>query len=179
MKKKLLICCLSLISFGSFSNAQNYVGCEKLVTLKLPSCTTIGDNAFEGCKLINYVSFPESEPPVYGFNAFSSPENITLEIQTEDEFVISKWMEHLDWNKFQWSDVMNISILDDDVWQFTIVGNKVVGGGFSPNEPIGFIHYSGLKYVFMPSQDGVVDAVLPAGIYIVSQKNTNKRILIK
>lgn len=158
--------------------ATDYVGCTKLQTLHLPACMAIGDSAFIACSEIELLTFPYSEPPVYGINAFTKPETITIRIDDQDGELISRWREIPEWNAFIWDIADNIEDIKGTKWEIIRSGNDLFVSGLNPNEQVRIITAGGIVQSFVTTSDGTLNVTLPGGFYIVNQANKSERIII-
>ena len=177
MKKKLLL--LLPFFFPLIGNASDYVGCTRLKSLQLPECTAIGDSAFVACSDLEQLSFPYSDPPIYGENAFVHPETIAIDLDEQDKTIIEKWREIPEWNVFIWKTIItNIKTPDNKKWKIETSKNNLIISGLIPDTKISFITATGLQYHYTSSRDGKLSLTLPFGFYIINQQNKTERIVL-
>ena len=157
----------------------DYTGCTMLKNLSLPACDGIGDYAFFACSDLEQLSFPYSNPPVYGKKAFANPSNVTIELDNQDNDIVATWRNIAEWDAFVWKSVSTaIETVEVTEWRIETQGNNLLVSGLAPNVPVRFVTSLGVQYRFMPSSDGRLDIVLPAGFYIINQQNRSEKIII-
>ena len=163
---------------GVTGKLSDYVGGTEIKNLHLPACTTIGDSAFIACSALEQLSFPYSNPPVYGKNAFSTPENTYIELDNQDNTLVLKWRNINEWNAFKWKSFSGIDEVDTPDWEISISGNNLIILGLIPDREVGLLSLTGSRQYFMPLSDGTLNVVLSPGFYIINQYNKSEKIII-
>lgn len=177
MKKNLLL--LLALFFFIQGKASDYIGCTKLKKIDLPECILIGDSAFIGCASLKELSFPYSQPPLYGKDAFLKPETISIGLAQQDDEIVKEWRKIPEWDAFIWKpNPVSIDDVDAPRWEMSLLGNNVIISGLIPGIEVRFVTISGVQYRFIPFEDGSIDVTLPSGFYIVNQKDKNEKIII-
>ncbi|NDV46736.1 hypothetical protein D0T49_06710 [Paludibacter sp. 221] len=156
----------------------DYTGCSKIIKLNLPKCTHIGKNAFAACTVLGNLTFSYCTPPVYGKNAFYSPQDINIEIENQDNDIVSKWRDIAEWDAFKWKSTSSINEVETQGWIISVLGNRLIISGLMPGSEIRIFSVSGTQQYFSSTQDGTLDIVLPTGFYIVNQYNKSQKIFI-
>lgn len=177
---------LLFVKPGNMTNLQdadgeitNDIGCKKLKTLQLPTCSAIGEGAFYSCSALTQLTFPYSDPPKYGKNAFSTPEKITIELDNQNDKIVSKWKEIKEWNTFNWKTITtNIEYANAVKWEIRIAGNNLTIVGLAPDIGVRVVSLTGTQQHFTPSVDGILDILLSPGFYIVNQRDKSVKIII-
>ncbi|MDH8700726.1 hypothetical protein M2138_000057 [Dysgonomonadaceae bacterium PH5-43] len=154
------------------------IGCTKLKNLQLPTCTAIGEGAFFYCSSLEKLMFPFSNPPQYGKNAFSTPENIYVELDNQNASIVNKWRSVKEWSVFKWKNFTNIADVTAPKWTITTSGNNLIISGLTSGVEVSIVSITGVQQRFMPSQEGILDITLPSGFYIVSQQDNSEKIII-
>ena len=157
---------------------KTYIGCPKIKNLDLPACTSVGDSAFIACPVLANLTFPYSNPPVYGENAFATPAKVYVELDNQNKEIVEKWRNVPEWNEFKWKDYTGIESPDIPAWKISVSGNNLMVAGLTSVHVVRIVSISGQQQHFMPLPDGTLNITLLPGFYVVNQLNKSEKIII-